>query len=154
VKYPFSVSMMLQHQNIHKGTWTSPEGEDSQTGSQLHTDCIQAHLMSHLVEEVTVLGYVHFWWLERYRLSLNKQATQKMDMERFNLRKLRWKLGVQYQATILNRLATVQNSIHSPAISRSRWLNGRSIFHHSTTWCSCWPKKVLSNSVPMKQYII
>jgi hypothetical protein len=48
-----------------------------------------------------------------------------MDMERFILRKLRWKLGVQYQAKILNRLAGVQNSIHSPAISHFRWLNGR-----------------------------
>jgi len=57
--------------------------------------------------------------------SPNKQAIQKMDMERFDLRKLRWKFGVKYQAKLLNRLAAVQNSIHSPAISPFRWLNGR-----------------------------
>jgi hypothetical protein len=43
-------------------------------------------------------------------LEVSKQATQKVDGERFNLRKLnKLEVGKQYQIEIMNRFAALEN---------------------------------------------
>jgi len=56
-------------------------------------------------------------------LAVNKQAAQKFDGERFNLRKLN-KLGVrkQYQIEITNRFAALENLSDDEDINRA-WEN-------------------------------
>ena len=47
----------------------------------------------------------------RKRLAVSTKATQKFDMERFNLRKLsELKVSIQYQIKISNRFAALENS--------------------------------------------
>ena len=56
-------------------------------------------------------------------MAVNKQAAQKFDGERFNLRKLN-KLGVrkQYQIEITNRFAALENLSDDEDINRA-WEN-------------------------------
>jgi len=55
-------------------------------------------------------------------MAVSKQAAQKSDVERFNLRKLN-ELDVrkQYQIKISNRFSTMENLNDSKDISRAWW---------------------------------
>jgi hypothetical protein len=56
----------------------------------------------------------------RGRLALNKQAAQKFDGERFNLRKLNDpEARKEYQIEITNRFAALQNLIDGDDINRA-----------------------------------
>jgi hypothetical protein len=56
----------------------------------------------------------------RERLTVNKQAAQKFDVEGFNLRKLsELEVRKQFQIKISNRLAALQNLNDSEDIKRS-----------------------------------
>ena len=59
----------------------------------------------------------------RERLAVNKQAIQKFDVERFNLRKLKeLEIRKQNQIKISNRLAALENLSDSEDINRA-WEN-------------------------------
>ena len=59
----------------------------------------------------------------RERLAVSKQAAQKFDRERFNLRKLsELEVGKQYQIEIMKRLAALENLNDSENIIRA-WEN-------------------------------
>ena len=59
----------------------------------------------------------------RERLAVSKQAAQKFDGDRFNLRKLNeLEVRKQYQIEISNRIATVENLSRSKEINRA-WEN-------------------------------
>jgi hypothetical protein len=54
------------------------------------------------------------------RLAVNKQATQKIDMERFNVKKLsEGDVKEQYQVTIRNKFAALENLEDSGHINRA-----------------------------------
>jgi ferredoxin-fold anticodon binding domain-containing protein len=67
--------------------------------------------MYDLSRELTVI-LISFWWLQKVweGLAVSKQAAQKFDVERFNLRKLS-ELEVRkwYQNKISNRFAALEN---------------------------------------------
>jgi hypothetical protein len=47
---------------------------------------------------------------ERVRLAVSKRAAQKIDMDRFNLKKLNMEdVKEQYQVTIRNKFAALEN---------------------------------------------
>ena len=59
----------------------------------------------------------------RERLAISKQAAQKFDVERFNLRKLNeLEVKKQYQINISNRFAALENLSDSKDINRA-WEN-------------------------------
>ena len=67
---------------------------------------------------------ITIWWLKiRERLAVSKQAAQKFDGERFNLRKLNeLELRKQYQIENTNRFATLENLRDDEDINRA-WEN-------------------------------
>jgi glycine betaine/choline ABC-type transport system substrate-binding protein len=74
-----------------------------------------------VAEELTVTLYT-IWWFQNLE-KVSKQAAQKLDGERFNLRKLN-ELGVrkQYQVEITNRIAASENLSDCEDIDRA-WEN-------------------------------
>jgi len=84
-------SMMIQHQNIHKYTWNSPERK---THNQID------HILLDRRWHLSILDVRSFWGADcdtdhylvfvevKGRLAVSKQAEEKFDVERFNLRKL------------------------------------------------------------------
>jgi len=104
---------MFLHQNTHKYTWTSPDGK---THNQIDHMLIDRRWQSSILDvrsfrmadcetdHCLVVAEV------RERLAVSKQAAQKFDGERFNLRKLNelevWK---QYQIVITSRFAALEN---------------------------------------------
>jgi hypothetical protein len=65
--------------------------------------------MYDLSGEVTVI-LITAWWLQKLKLAVIKQATQKYNVERFNLRKLNsLEVRKQYQIEISNKFAALEN---------------------------------------------
>jgi hypothetical protein len=58
----------------------------------------------------------------RERLAVRKQAAQKFDGERFNLRKLNEMVKEQYHIEITNRFAALENLIVDEDVNRA-WEN-------------------------------
>jgi hypothetical protein len=117
-------STRYPHQNIRKCTWTSTDGKtqpdhiliDRRWHSSIldmrsfkGADCDTDHYL--VVAEV------------RESLAVSKQAAQKFDEERFNLRKLsELEIRKQYQFEITNRFAALENLNDSVDINRA-WEN-------------------------------
>ena len=118
--------MMFPHRNIHKCTWTSPDGQ-----SHNQVD----HILIDRRWHSSVIGVRSFRGAEcdtdqylvvakvRERWAVRKQAAQKSDGRRFNLRKLNdLEVMKQYQIEITNRLAALENGGEDEDINRC-WEN-------------------------------
>jgi hypothetical protein len=103
---------MFRHCNIHKYTWTSPEGK---THNQIDHVLIDRWYSSILhdcsfrgvdcdTDRCLVVAEV------REGLAVSKQAAQKMGMERFSMKKLnKGEIKEQYQVTVTNKFAVPEN---------------------------------------------
>jgi DNA repair ATPase RecN len=119
---------MIPHCKIHKYTWTSPEGK---THNQTDHVLIDRRRHSSILDVRSFRGADcdtdHYLVVAkvRERLAVSKQAAQKIDMERFNVKKLNeGDVKEQYQVTIRNKSAALENLQDSGDINRA-WDNIR-----------------------------
>jgi len=115
-------STMFAHRNIHKYTWTSAGGK---THNQIDHTLIDRRWQSGLLDVRSFRGadcdsdHCLVDAKVRERLAVSKQAAQKSDEERFNLRKLsELEVRKQYQIEVTNRRAALGNLNDSEDINR------------------------------------
>jgi hypothetical protein len=81
-------SMMSSHHNIHKYTWTSPDGKNHNQNDHFlidrrrHSSVLDVRSADCDTDHYLVMANV------RERLAMNKQSLQRFNMEKFNLKKL------------------------------------------------------------------
>jgi hypothetical protein len=115
--------MMFPHRNIHKCTWTSPDG---QTHNEIDHILIDRRWHSSIIDVRSFRGADcdtdHYLVVAkvRERLTVIKQAAQKSDGGRFNLRKLNdLEVRKLYQIEITNRFAALENVSEDEDINRA-----------------------------------
>jgi hypothetical protein len=104
---------MFPHHNIHKVTWTPPDGR---THNQID------HILTDRGRHSSILGVRsfraadcdtdHYLKVAKFReiLSVSKQTAHRIHMEKFNLEKLNEVEGMeQYCVEITNRFAALEN---------------------------------------------
>jgi hypothetical protein len=103
---------MFPHRNIHKYTWTSSDGK---TDNQIDHILIDRRWHSSIFDMRYFRGAdcdtEHYLAVEkvRERLAVSKQAAQKFDAERFNLKNVsELEVRKQYQLKISNRFAALE----------------------------------------------
>jgi DNA repair ATPase RecN len=114
---------MFSHRSIHKYTWTSPDG---QTHNQVD------HVLKNRRQHSSILDVRYFRGADsdtdhylvaakiRERLAVSKRPVNKMDMVRFNLKKLKeGEVKEQYQVKIKNRFSALENLEVNGDISRA-----------------------------------
>ncbi|PNF20380.1 hypothetical protein B7P43_G10237 [Cryptotermes secundus] len=106
-------SKMFPHRNIHKFTWTSPDGKIHNQIDHILTDR-RRHSSRLDVQSFRAADCETYHYLVvakvRERLAVSKETKQKVHMERFNLKKLNEVDGKeQYRVEISNRFAAVEN---------------------------------------------
>jgi len=115
-------STMFLHRNIHKYTRTSPDGK---THNQIEHVLIDRRWHSSILDvrgfrgadsdtdNYLLIGMV------RDRLAVGKQAAQRFDRQRFNLRKLNEsEAREKYQIEIINRFAALENANDEEDVNR------------------------------------
>jgi hypothetical protein len=102
---------MLPHRNIHKYTWTSPDGK---THNQI--DHILVFWYSNVLDvrsfRAADCDSDHYLVVAkvRERLAVNKQRSQRFDIQRFNLKKLNDVEGKeQFRDEVSNRFAGLED---------------------------------------------
>jgi hypothetical protein len=121
---------MLPHRSIHKYTWTSPDGK---THNQIHHILIDRRRHSSILDDRSFRGADcdsdHYLVVARVRerLAVGKQLVKKMDVERFNVKKLNEvEVKEQYQVTIKNQKE--RDHSEDQGVDRrmgSEWILGR-----------------------------
>ena len=119
-------SVRHRHCNIYKYIWTSPDGK---THNQIDHILIEKrwqwiilHVRSFREAHCDTDHYLKAAEV-RERLAISKQAAQKFDGERFNLRKLNeLEFRKQYHIEISNSFAALENLSDSEDINRA-WEN-------------------------------
>jgi len=105
--------MMFLHENIHRCTWTFPVGK---THNQIGLLLIDRRWRSSILDVPSSRGADcdtdHYLVVFKFRerLAISKQAAQRFDGEKFNLRKLNeLEVKKQYLIEITNRFAPLEN---------------------------------------------
>ena len=119
-------STVFPNRDIHKHTWTSPDGK---AHNQIDQILIDRRRQSSILDVRSFRGAEydtdHYLVVAkvRERLAVSKQATQKLHGERFNLRKLKeLEVKKQYQIEITNRFAAMGNISDDGDVNRA-WEN-------------------------------
>jgi hypothetical protein len=106
-------SMMFPNRNIHKYTWTSPDGK---THNQIDHIWIDRRWLSIVLNVRSFRGAdcdtEHYLVVPKVRekLAVFEQAVQRLDGERFNLSKLiELEVRKQYQIEITNSFAALED---------------------------------------------
>jgi hypothetical protein len=115
---------MFRHCNIHKYTWTSPDGK---THSKIENILVDRQRHSNVFDVRSLraadCGSDHYLVMVKVRqsLALNKQISQRFDMERFNLKKLNEAGGnEQFRVEVSNRFV-VMKDLDAEAEINSAW---------------------------------
>jgi hypothetical protein len=106
-------STMFPHRNIHKYTWTSPDGKPHNhidhilVDRQRHSNILDVR--SYRAADSDTDHYVAVAKV-RERLAVNKKRSQRFHVEKFNLKKLHEVEGKeQYHVEALNRFADLED---------------------------------------------
>jgi len=117
---------MFPHRNIHKYTWTSP---DDKTHNQIDHVLIGMRWHSSVLDVRSFRGADcdtdHCLMIAkvRERLAVGKQAAQRFDRQKFNLRKLNEpEVREEYQIEITNRFSALENVNDDEDVNRT-WEN-------------------------------
>jgi hypothetical protein len=105
--------MMFLHRNIHKYTWTSPDGK---IHNQINHILVERRRLSDVLDVRSFreadCDSDHYLVVAkvRERLAVNKQRSQRFDKERFNLKKLNNVEGKkQFRVEVSNRFADLED---------------------------------------------
>jgi hypothetical protein len=114
---------MFPYRDIHKYTWTCPDGK---THNQIDHILIDRRRYSSILDVRSFRGADcdsdHYLVVAkvRERLAVTKRMVKKMDVERFNLKQLNeGEVKEQYQVTIKNKFAALENLDDNGGISRA-----------------------------------
>jgi hypothetical protein len=106
-------STMFPHRNIHTYTWTSPDGK---IHNQIDHILVDRRRHSNVLDvrsfKAADCDSDHYLVVAkvRERLAVNKQRSQRFDMEKFNLKKLNEVEGKeQFCVQVLNRFAVLED---------------------------------------------
>ena len=116
-------SRMFPYGNTHKYTWTSPDGK---TQNQIDHVLIDRRWHSSILDVRSFRGADcdtdHYLAIAKVRdiLAVGKQATQRFDRQRFNLRKLNEpEVREHYQIEITKRFAAFENANDEVDVNRT-----------------------------------